>query len=375
MKEEALWASNLLYELRKVGGIAALHPQTDVLELKKKGVPSYALNQIRNWQALQKKINPDWCKEITEFSPICFNKNITAPPIARRRVKVKLDMPVLLKAGLNSVGHWFDSNAHKQKWEVVKRKGLNDNAFCEWHKVLKALQTNRITVRSGQEIDPGKDSFYPTIHTRKGIIQYSDITQKRILQEVAQAEEYVPNGTQKKVSELLDLQDTDLALAFTNFKKDNPCTWKQEFQFKLLSGAVYSNKAYHRMGHENSSNCTFCNAEEQTFIHTYLECPEVKLFRERLSSKWQGEVMSKKRWYLGVSSSYEVLEKCKNIIAKEANHFIFKKNFAGEKLSTEAFKNWLKSDEEPEEALASRVNKVFDHHLKWSNIQLLLELS
>ena len=82
--------------------------------------------------------------------------------------------------------------------------------------------------------------------------------------------------------------------------------------------------------------------------------------------------MSKKRWFLGVSESSEVLEKSKNIIAKEANHYIFKTNFAGGKLSKVAFNNWLKSDEEPEEALASRVNKVFDHHLKWSNIQLLL---
>ena len=83
--------------------------------------------------------------------------------------------------------------------------------------------------------------------------------------------------------------------------------------------------------------------------------------------------MSMKRWFLGVSESLEVLEKCKNIIAKEANHFIFKMNFSGGKLSKVAFINWLNSDEEPEEALASRVNKTFEHHLKWSNIQLLLQ--
>ena len=82
--------------------------------------------------------------------------------------------------------------------------------------------------------------------------------------------------------------------------------------------------------------------------------------------------MTNKRWFLGVSNTFEVLEKCKNIIAKEANHYIFKMNYAGDKLSVEAFKKWLKSDEEPEEALAYRVNKIFDHHLKWSNLQLLL---
>ena len=92
-----------------------------------------------------------------------------------------------------------------------------------------------------------------------------------------------------------------------------------------------------------------------------------------MSERWQGEPMSKKRWFLGASVTSEVLEKSKNIIAKEANHFIFKRNWAEADLSVDAFKNWLKSDEEPEEALAFRVNKVFDHYNKWSHIQLLLE--
>ena len=43
-----LWASNLMYELRRGGGTAALHPQTDILDLKKKGIPNYALTQIKN---------------------------------------------------------------------------------------------------------------------------------------------------------------------------------------------------------------------------------------------------------------------------------------------------------------------------------------
>ena len=83
--------------------------------------------------------------------------------------------------------------------------------------------------------------------------------------------------------------------------------------------------------------------------------------------------MDKKRWFLGVSDTNDVLEKSKNIIAKESNHFIFKMNWANTEVSVAAFKNWLKSDEEPEEAFSLRINKVFDHHLKWSHIKLLLE--
>ena len=83
--------------------------------------------------------------------------------------------------------------------------------------------------------------------------------------------------------------------------------------------------------------------------------------------------MDVKRWFLGSSVTNDVLEKSKNIIAKEANHFIFKMNWADSNINTDAFKNWLRSDEEPEEALAQRVNKMFDHYQKWSHIQLLLQ--
>ena len=162
-------------------------------------------------------------------------------------------------------------------------------------------------------------------------------------------------------------------MAFRNFKKDNPCTWKQEFQFKLLSGVVYTNKRYFGMGRKRSSKCTFCDEEEQSFSHLFIHCPQVKKFREKLACRWPGEAMGQKRWFLGVSITNDVLEKSKNIIAKEANHFIFKRNWAEADLSVGAFKGWLQSDEEPEEALSYRLNTVYDHNVKWSNIQLLLK--
>ena len=214
--------------------------------------------------------------------------------------------------------------------------------------------------------------FSPFFYTAGGRIEANDITQKRILCEIARAVKYVPNGTQIKYKELLDITEEDFVWAFRNFKKDNPCTWKQEFQFKLLSGVVYTNKTYVTMKRKSSANCTFCDEKEQSFIHLFIECPQVVRLRDQLSKHWQGTAMDKKRWFLGVSDTCETLEKCKNIIAKELNHFIFKMNWAGTGISVTAFKNWLRSDEEPEEALSFRVNKVFDHNLKWSHIQLLL---
>ena len=135
---------------------------------------------------------------------------------------------------------------------------------------------------------------------------------------------------------------------------------------------MFTNSSYKRMGHKLTTKCTFCDEEYQSLVHLYIKCPAVAEFRASLSRNWPGEAMDAKRWFLGSNTTYETLEKSKNIIAKEANHFIFKMNWANSQLSVEAFKNWLKSEEEPEEALSQRINRVFDHQAKWSYIQLLL---
>ena len=373
MEEVFLWAANFVHEIRKVGGTSVLHPQTNLFELKKRHLPMFVLQQIEDWHFLQKILDPKWSKEITIHSPVCFNNAIKAPgPVRSKKPKV-LETPLLWKSGATTVGHWFDSRAERVKWQTAKDKGLSNVAIFEWQKVYKALRIANIKLRNDtRTVIESNPSFTPYFHTKNGDISLSNITQKRILYEIAQTVEYVPNGTQMKIQEELGLEESDLTLAFKKFRTDNPCTRKQEFQFKLLSGLVYTNKQYKVFGHKSSSNCTFCNKEKQDFVHTYIKCPEVISFRRKIAEKWLGEAMDQKRWFLGCSDTNDLLEKSKNIIAKEANHFVFKKNWAGETLSVEAFKRWLISEEEPEEALASRINKMFDHQSKWANIQLLL---
>ena len=372
-ENELLWASNHVYELRKIGGVAALHPQTDLLEIKKKGTPTYILLQVEAWQFIQKLIDPIWSKEITKFSPVCYNKKIAAPPVGRSKKRLVIEVNYLLKAGLNTVGQWFDSRAERIKWQTAKEKGLHETALLEWQKVSKALRIEKIRILNDETLQIEEiPIFSPYFHTKKGVVNFPDISQKRILHEIAQTVEYIPNNTKVKFSKTLELTEDDLGLAFKKLRKDNPCTRMQEFQFKLLSGRVFTNKLYAKFGRKTSKKCTFCDEESQDFEHTYILCPTVQEFRRKLSEDWPGEPMDKKRWFLGVSNTNDTLEQCKNIIAKEVTHYIFKMNWAGENLSLVAFKNWLKSEEEPEEALAFRVNKIFDHHVKWSHIQVLL---
>ena len=72
--------------------------------------------------------------------------------------------------------------------------------------------------------------------------------------------------------------------------------------------------------------------------------------------------------YSQCSAKVVVVAKAKGEVEQGIEQFKFSEIKTGLKPSI-----LLAIDEEPEEALSLRVNKVFDHQLKWSHIQLLLE--
>ena len=56
--------------------------------------------------------------------------------------------------------------------------------------------------------------FDPFFKTKEGYIEARDISQKKILKELAKVAAYIPNNTQLKIQDILDLQEEELAKAF-----------------------------------------------------------------------------------------------------------------------------------------------------------------
>ena len=146
-----------------------------------------------------------------------------------------------------------------------------------------------------------------------------------------------------------------------------------DFQFKMSSGTVFTNKAYKRMKRKSSAKCTFCEEDKQNFIHLYISCPGVNKFRTEIAKNWSGERMTTKRWFLGTSGSNDILEKSKEYLAKEINYYTFQMNWADKELSSLEFKNRVLAEEEVEEALALETKNTYDFHVKWEYLKQLLQ--
>ena len=52
----------------------------------------------------------------------------------------------------------------------------------------------------------------------------------------------------------------------------------REFQYKVLSRILYTNKVLHKMGIVNSPACTFCHVSDESLEHLFLHCPISSVF-------------------------------------------------------------------------------------------------
>ena len=84
--------------------------------------------------------------------------------------------------------------------------------------------------------------------------------------------------------------------------------------------------------------------------------------------------MTQKRWFLGVSDIQNDLERNKNFLAKEINHYVFQNNWEGKELSLIAFKNRIFSAAEVEEAYALETGNVYDFQVKWEHLKQLITI-
>ena len=112
---------------------------------------------VDNWQKIQLLLNRKWSKEITEYSPVCFNRALMMPKSNRSKVKEILDTPYLLQKGVCRLGLWFDSRAQRISTQTAEEKGVPKNALLEWQKVSKAIRMARIRLTNVRNRDTYSD--------------------------------------------------------------------------------------------------------------------------------------------------------------------------------------------------------------------------
>ena len=132
----------------------------------------------------------------------------------------------------------------------------------------------------------------------------------------------------------------------------------KSFAWELCNGLTYTNHDYERFGFRDSSKCTYCTSESQTWTHLYMECKTILEFRK----EWEallGTSISEVEWIMGTDN------KKTNTVIILLNKYIHSNNFAGTPLNKVELGRKMIACERTERSIAERNNRVAMHFKKW----------
>ena len=141
----------------------------------------------------------------------------------------------------------------------------------------------------------------------------------------------------------------------------------REFQYKVLSRILYTNKVLHKMGIVNSPACTFCHVSDESLEHLFLHCPISSVF-------W----LSVTEWLKSFFTTMDLLTSCNvmfGLFRKDMpllNHIIllgkqgiYQSRHLNVKPSLSLLKTKLKNAYQLELLIAKQNNSIDIHNAKW----------
>ena len=139
---------------------------------------------------------------------------------------------------------------------------------------------------------------------------------------------------------------------------------KQEaFMWRSSHGKLYANKDFVRMHIKSSAKCTYCEEEQQSTIHLYLECPRIQQLFACFEKQYKLEVkLSKAEKLIGIDPAVKrskVVHKKLSILRRE----IYLHNHRDECLRWGQFLDFVDRVYTIEYGIADRRDRV-QHHLK-----------
>ena len=141
----------------------------------------------------------------------------------------------------------------------------------------------------------------------------------------------------------------------------------REFQFMLLHGIAYTKEQLFRFGFVESSNCTFCQQETETYKHLFMTCGKVEeVWKEIITYYDLFEIrnMDWKDIHVGLAGSSNRIKFVNSLIIF-LKYIIFKSRSEGKLAPFHVIQNKLREYMEEEKKIAIKRRKLGIHLQKW----------
>jgi len=367
--QDKLWARNFNHEFNLFGGLNAPNHRLCKRALEKiEGVSRYTRYLVEQWERL---IDEDAVQKVQEETPLWFSKNLK---IGKPGQQGK----ILGQRGVCKVKHLFEPDGGLIKYSVANDRGLPREAILEWQGAIQSIPGDlkkerqikggycRYDIKVDNCIPIDSPRFTRGQHTLEG----EKLTQGRVLRLIASARTTLEREHQKKMTNRFSLKEEEWKMINRMTIKHSISTKKREFVFKFINGITGTNNKFAMVGHKESAKCTYCEEENQDFVHLFLECREVQKFRDAVNSRiLRGINTTEKEWLYGPAFAESTQEKAEMYVTMESNQYIYRSNWASEELSLAKFRALLIDSEKIEAEIAKHNNKTMQHLKKWDYIK------
>ena len=353
------WIHYLDHDFKKLGGYAVLKGEADVKAALKDGLLPF------NGQILAAflKIRGPSTTSLGE-SPVWRNRLLT------NRKKESLPARTLAKQGFRTVAQFLNVDGSLIKMDDAVLGGLSRILALEWMAVTAAIAKSDLPRGQGgrgfrrpapdeitdSPMDVGYISALDNLHI-------SDVKQSAILALFAARNNPGEPPFRSRASQEWGLTEEDWRRTDRYAIKHSIATAQRSFVFRITNGLTYANRDFKRFGVKDSDCCSFCDEPNQTTRHLFLECEEVKAFRDIVEASMFRTVLTNAHRLFGNGEATD------DYLLFELNRYLYQKNYHQEPLGLISLKEYIKSNAAVECYIAKKRDLLEKHLRKWDPIR------
>ena len=144
-------------------------------------------------------------------------------------------------------------------------------------------------------------------------------------------------------------------------------TLSGSFQYRLLMKSIPTNIQLQKWKIKESSNCSFCDSEKETFAHLFIYCPISNFFWRKVKEEYNLTFDIEEKTIL-LNKAHCNPKRIDNFIMLLAKFFIHRTRCLGKKLNFIQFKEYVQSFKDIEEFIAKNNDKFKQHCEKWNTL-------
>lgn len=179
---------------------------------------------------------------------------------------------------------------------------------------------------------------------------------------------------ERKLKETIEL--TDFCNLFNNIRKLTICTKYRNFQYRLLTGTIVTNRLLKLWGLIDQEFCSFCNGEVEDDIHLFYSCSKVQPvwneLRDYILSNMKSNIDRDLQWNM-YSIMFSLVHpnpsSVINFLVTVAKQFIYKSRCLRTPLNPRLLISEIEEIYRMELNIATRRSRLRQHIGKWSCIK------